>query len=80
MKKEKTKIFIDAIYSSPLKNHYPTNKTIINSFDDTWSLDLLVINDYGIKNNEGYRYFLVVIDNLFKFGWTIPWRTNTHNQ
>ena len=30
------------------------------------------MNDYGPKNNSGYRYILVVIDNFSKFGWTIP--------
>ena len=30
------------------------------------------MNDYGIKNNKGYRYILVVVDNFSKFGWTIP--------
>ena len=30
------------------------------------------MNDYGSKNNKGYRYILVVIDNFSKFGWTIP--------
>ena len=72
VKKDKTKMFIDEIYSKPPKKNYPTNKTIIKSLDDTWSSDLLDMNDYGIKNNEGYRYILVVIDNFSKFGWTIP--------
>ena len=52
--------------------NYPTNKTIFISTDDTWSSDLLDMKDYGIKNNKGYRYILVVIDNFSKFGWTIP--------
>ena len=30
------------------------------------------MNDYGLKNNKGYRYILVVIDNFSKFGLTIP--------
>ena len=30
------------------------------------------MNDYGIKNNKGYRYILVVVDIFSKFGWTIP--------
>ena len=72
MKKDLTKIFIDEIYSKPPKKNYPTNKTIIKSIDDTWSSDLLDMNDYGPKNNKGYRYILVVIDNFSKFGWTIP--------
>ena len=66
------KIFIDEIYSKPPKKNYPTNKTLIKSIDDTWSSDLLDMNDYGPKNNKGYRYILVVIDNFSKFGWTIP--------
>ena len=45
---------------------------MIKSIDDAWSSDLLDMNDYGIKNNKGYRYILVVIDIFSKFGWTIP--------
>ena len=72
MKKDLTKMFIDEVYSKPPKKNYPTNKTIIKSIDDTWSSDLLDLNDYGPKNNKSYRYILVVIDNFSKFGWTIP--------
>ena len=72
MKKDLTKIFIDEIYSKAPKKNFPTNKTIIKSIDDTWSSDLLDMNDYGIKNNKGYRYILVVIHNFSKFGWTTP--------
>ena len=72
MKRDLTKIFIDEIYSKSPNKNYSTNKTIIKSVDDTWSSDLLDMNDYGIKNNKGYRYILVVIDKFSKFGWTIP--------
>ena len=65
-------IFIDEIYSSSPKKKYPTNKTKFKSIDDTWSSDLLDMNDYGAKNNRGYSYILVGIDNFSKFGWTIP--------
>ena len=70
--KDLRKIFINEIYSNPPLRIYPTNKTIIKSIDDTWSSDLLDMNDYGIKNNKGYRYILVVINKFSKFGWTIP--------
>ena len=72
MKRDLTKIFIGEIYSAPPKKNYPTNKTIIKSIADTWSSDLLDMNDYGNKNNKCYRYILVVIDNFSKFGWIIP--------
>ena len=51
--------------------NYPSKKTIIKSIDDTWSSDLLDMNDFGIKNVTGYRYVLVIIDNFSKFSWTI---------
>ena len=33
-------------------------------------LDLLDMIDYKTKNNNDFRYILVVIDNFSKFGWT----------
>ena len=44
-------------------------KQVNKHIDDTWSLDLLDMIDYGTKNNNGFRYILVVIDNFSKFGW-----------
>ena len=64
--------FIDEIYSKPPKKNYETNKTLLKSIDDTWSADLLQMDDYGVKNNRGYKYILTVIDNFSKFGWTVP--------
>ena len=66
------KIFINEIYSKGPKKNYPTNKTDVYYIDDIWSLDILDLNDYGPKNNRGYRYVLVTIDNFSKFGWTTP--------
>ena len=66
--------FINEIYSKPPKKNYETNKTLLKSIDDTWSADLLQMDNYGVENNKnkGYRYILTVIDNFSKFGWTVP--------
>ena len=72
MTQKNIKIFINEIYSKPPKKNYPTNKTDVYYIDDIWSLDILDLKDYGPKNNRGYRYVLVIIDNFSKFGWTIP--------
>ena len=72
MSQKNIKIFINEIYSKPPKKYYATNKTDVYYIDDTWSLDILDLKDYGHKNNRGYRYVLVTIDNFSKFGWTIP--------
>ena len=66
------KIFLNEIYSKPPKKNYITNKTDGYHIDDTWSLDILDLKDYGPENNRNYRYVFVIIDNFSKFGWTIP--------
>ena len=72
MTQKNIKIFINEIYSKPPKKNYITNKTDVFYIDDTWSLDILDLKDYGPENNRGYRYVLVTIDNFSKFGWTVP--------
>ena len=70
MTQKNIKTFIIEIYSKPPKKYYPTNKTHVYPIDDTWSLDILDLKDYGPENNRGYRNVLVIIDNFSKFGWT----------
>ena len=72
MSQKNIKIFINEFYSKPPKKYYLTNKTDVYHIDDTWSLDILDLKDYGPENNRGYRYVLVIIDNFSKFGWTTP--------
>ena len=72
MSQKNIKNFIDEIYSKGPKKNYATNKTDVYHIDDTWSLDILDLKDYGPENNRGYRYVLVIIDNFSKFEWTIP--------
>ena len=72
MTQKNIKIFINEIYSKGPKKNFVTNKTDVYYIDDIWSLDILDLKDYGSKNNRGYRYVLVIIDNFSKFGWTIP--------
>ena len=72
MTQKNIKIFINEIYSKGPKRYYATNKTNVYYIDDIWSLDILDLKDYGPKNNRGYRYVLVIIDNFSKYGWTVP--------
>ena len=76
MTQKNIKIFINEIYSKPPKKFYLTNTTDVYHIDDTWSLDILDLKDYGPKNNRGYRYVFVIIDNFSKFGWTTPSKKN----
>ena len=66
------KKFINEIYSKGPKKSYPTNETDVYHTGEIWSLDILDLKDYGLENNRGYRYVLVIIGNFSKYGWTIP--------
>ena len=72
MSQKNIKVFINEIYSKPPRKNYATNKTDFYHIDDIWSLDILDLKDYGPKNNRGYRYVLVTINNFSKFVWTMP--------
>ena len=72
MTQKNIKIFIDEIYSKGPKKNHATNKTDVYHIDDTWSLDILDLKDYGPENIRGYRYVLVTIDNFSKISWTVP--------
>ena len=72
MNQKNIEIFINEIYSKPPIKNYATNKTDVYHIDDIWRLDILDLNDNGPKNNRGYRYVLVNIDNFSKYGWTVP--------
>ena len=72
MTQKKIKFFINEIYSKPPRKNYATNKTNVYHIDDTWSLDILDLKDYGPEKKRGYRYVLVTIDNFSKYGWTTP--------
>ena len=72
MTRNSIKNFFDEFFSKPPKKNYPTNKTDEFYIDDTWSLDILDLEDYSPENNRGHRYVLVIIDNFSKYGWTVP--------
>ena len=72
MTQKNIKMFKNETYSKLPKNKYATNKTDVYHIDDIWTLDILDLKDYGQKNNRGYRYVLVIIDNFSKFGWKVP--------
>ena len=72
MSQKNIKIFPNESYSKGPRKIYNTNKTNVYYIDDTWSLDILDLKDYGPENNRNYRYVLVIIHNFSKYGWTIP--------
>ena len=60
---------------SPIKKKNAGNKTDAYQINDSWSMDLFDLIEYGLKNYKSFRYILVVINNFSKIGWTTPLKT-----
>jgi hypothetical protein len=50
---------------------------VSNEIDDIWAADTAQMNTADKKENDGYIYFLVVIDIFSKYAWARPLKTKT---
>jgi hypothetical protein len=60
------------VYSThlPIRTKFKRNPIIAGHIDHNWSADLIEIRNPKFNNN--YRYILMVIDVLSKYGWAEP--------
>ena len=75
--------FTNKIYTKALKRNYVTKKTKFYHFDDTRSLDSLILNDCDREKTVVIDIFVVKIEFLSKIERTIPWkrlRCPNHNK
>lgn len=62
----------------PARKTFTRRRTIIKGFDDLWQADLAEVTNYA-KENNGYKYILVVIDCFSKFVWCRPIKNKSAN-
>ena len=55
----------------PIKRNFTRRCVITNGFDKIWCSDLVQIQQFS-KWNRGYRFLLMVLDLLSKYGWIVP--------
>ena len=58
------------------KGKFKRRRVVAPFVDYQWDVDTANMDFYK-KENEGYAYFLLCIDILSKFVWTVPLRTKT---
>ena len=80
MTQKSIKVLVVEIHSKPPEKNHIAKKIDFYYIDDIWSLDTLGFKDYEPKNNRNFRYVLVVIDNLGKFGWIFPLKSKCYNK
>ena len=55
----------------PMKRNFTRRCVIVNGIDKIWCSDLFEMQQFS-KWNKGYRYLLMVLDLVSKFGWIVP--------
>lgn len=62
----------------PARRNFPRRRTVILGFDDLWQMDIAVFSSpFYTKENNGYKYILVVIDCYSKYLWTEALKTKS---
>lgn len=51
--------------------NFPRRHVVMKDIDDLWQADLIDMQSFS-KNNNNFKYVLVVIDTFSKYAWTYP--------
>ena len=60
----------------PVRNNFRRNRILVSTIDYQWDVDLADMTSYA-DENDGYRYWLCVIDIFSKKGWIVPTKSKT---
>lgn len=55
----------------PVIKKFLKRKIVTRGIDDLWAADLVIMDKY-VKENEGYKYMLNIIDTFSKYAWSEP--------
>ena len=70
-----TNALADELHKSTRKN-FPKRYVFVRNVDDIWGADLVDMKKLA-KENDGYKYLLMIIDVFSKFGWVAPLKTKS---
>lgn len=63
----------------PARRNFKRRSVILKGIDDLWQADLIEMIPYARQNN-GFKYILVVIDGFSKFAWAEPLKTKSASE
>ena len=55
----------------PVRKNFQKRYVFVRHVDDTWGADLVDMKALS-KQNDNYKYILMVIDVFSKYGWAVP--------
>jgi transposase InsO family protein len=60
----------------PARKNFTRSRVLVGGIDQQWQADLVDMQEFA-KENEGFRYLLVVIDVFSKYAWVAVLKTKT---
>ena len=57
-----------------VQRRFKRNRVVVGGIDQQWDIDLAVMSDLS-QENDGYRYFLLAIDILYRYVWAEPMKS-----
>ena len=63
----------------PLRHKFPKRFVFVRNVDDIWGADLIDMRKLS-KENDDFKYVLMVIDVFSKYGWVVPLKYKTGDE
>ena len=63
----------------PVRKNFPKRYVFVRNVDDIWGADLIDMRSLS-KDNDGYKYVVMVIDVFSKYGWAVPIKYKTGDE
>ena len=63
----------------PIRKKFRKRVVLAKGVDKIWAADLVDMQAYS-RENQGYKYILMVIDVFSKYGWAIPLKAKTASE
>ena len=60
----------------PLRNKFPKRFVFVRNVDDIWGADLIDMRALS-KENDDFKYVLMILDVFSKYGWAVPLKYKT---
>ena len=70
VKKKKFSVLAEELHK-PVKRKFRKRRVLVSGIDKIWAADLADMKALS-KENEGYKFLLLVIDTFSKYGWIVP--------
>ena len=60
----------------PIRKKFKTRRVFTSGVDGIWALNLVEMQSFS-RSNKGFKYILMIVDVISKYGSAVPLKTKT---